>query len=131
MPANCYRKGVSFLGDLCTDHGEDPVSLGETAYCDADLIELTHERINLGRQVAESKLQGDPSVRNLVGDDKMLVPKLRDLGREEQVVARARDVAGRYELSADAAERYMRWIISETIKVEVEYLQRKLLVRQD
>ncbi|MFH0889839.1 MAG: chorismate mutase [Candidatus Aenigmatarchaeota archaeon] len=119
---NFYR---DFLKNLCTDHSEDPISFGETAYCDADLLELTHERINLGRYVAESKLQREPSVRDFVGDEKLLTPKLRDLGREEQVVSKAKNIAGQYELSQDVAEKYMRWIISETIKVEVEYLQKK------
>lgn len=116
---------TGFLRELCDNKDEDPLSFGETAYCDADLIELTHERINLGRYVAESKLQSDPSVQAVVSSADSLAQKLRDMGREEKVVARTREVAERYELSPSAAEKYMRWIIDETLKVEVEYLQRK------
>lgn len=112
---------IDSLEELC-ERGEDPSTYGETVYCDSDLIQLLNERINLGRYVAESKLQSDPSIAE-VTDDEQLISKLRNSKREEDVVIKAKDIASRYELNPLVVEKYFRWIIGETIKVEVEYLK--------
>ncbi len=117
---------TQFLYDVCPDKRDDPSTFGETVYCDADLIELTHERINLGRYVAESKLNSDPSIRDVVADKKLLIARLRDPAREEMVLARTREVATRYELPPEVAAKFMGWVIDETVEVEVGYLQKKL-----
>jgi chorismate mutase len=40
------------------------------------------------------------------------------------VVASARETARRYDLDPEVTERVFRWIIDETTRVEVVYLQR-------
>lgn len=105
--------------------GEDPTTFGETAYCDADLLELLNERIGLGKFVAESKLRGDPRVARLAGDRAALMRELRNLSREKEVVAQAKRIAKCYGVSQSAVGALFKWIIDETLKVEAEYLRRK------
>jgi chorismate mutase len=114
---------VSSLKDLC-EPGEDPSTYGETVYCDSDLIQLLNERVNLGRYVAESKLQRNPSIVEAI-DDEQLISRLRDTEREEKVVMKAKDIAVRYGLNPDVTEKYFRWIIGKTIEVEVEYIKKR------
>jgi len=114
---------VALLPDLCQD-AEDPPTFGETAYIDADLIELLNERINLGRYVAESKLQTDHTIGE-IQDPEILTIRLREYAREEQVLAKARESAQRYDLDPLVAEKLFSWIIQETIKVELAYLRKR------
>jgi chorismate mutase len=94
-------------------------------YCDADLIVLIHERINVGRYVAEAKLQTDPSLVRVVDTRPTLARRLVQPQREQAVVDQARRIATRYDLNAEVVERCFRWIIEQTLEVEVEYLRRK------
>jgi monofunctional chorismate mutase len=107
---------------LCAK-GEDPGTYGETVYVDADLLQLLNERINVGRYVADAKMTADPSLADVLADGTALAGRLTDSAREAALVARVREVARRYELDEDAAEAVFRWIIQETLKVEVAYLQ--------
>jgi chorismate mutase len=109
---------------LCME-GDDATTYGETAYCDADLIVLIHERINVGRYVAEAKLQTDPSLVRVVDARPTLARRLVQPQREQAVVDQARRIATRYDLNAEVVERCFRWIIEQTLDVEVEYLRRK------
>lgn len=110
------------LPDLCA-RADDPDTYGETVYLDADLLQLLHERINVGRYVAEAKLRSDPSVGASRHDAALLSSKLRDSRREEALIAAIRATADRYELDPEVVERIFRWIIEETLRVEVAYLQ--------
>ena len=113
---------LSVLPCLCQP-GDDPDNYGETVYLDADLLQLLHERINVGRYVAEAKLRSDPSVGASRHDAALLSSKLRDSRREEALIAAIRATADRYELDPEVVERIFRWIIEETLRVEVAYLQ--------
>ena len=113
----------SLLPGLCAP-GSDPSSFGETAYVDADLLSLVNERVNVGRYVAEAKLISDPSITQVAHDRWALDARLRHREREDAVVASARETARRYDLDPEVAERVFRWIIDETTRVEVVYLQR-------
>jgi chorismate mutase len=114
-----YRR---LLPDLCRP-GSDPASFGETAYVDADLLALLNERVQVGRSVAQAKLGTDPSILAVAHDRAALDARLRHREREEAVVASARATAARHDLAPDLAERVFRWIIDETTRVEVVYLQ--------
>ena len=94
-----------------------------TVYVDADLLQLLNERINVGRFVAEAKLRTDPSVAASRHDAALLTSKLRDERREAALIAVVRATAERYELNPDVVEHIFRWIIEETMRVEVAYLQ--------
>jgi chorismate mutase len=126
VPISTREELLSFyrglLPDLCAP-GSDPGTFGETAYVDADLLALLNERVNIGRYVAQAKLGTDPSIRAVVDDRLALDARLRHRDREEQVIASARGVAARYDLDADLAERVFRWVIDETTRLEVVYLQ--------
>lgn len=131
--AGLPRHAISIREDLLAFHrdtveqlcpaGDDPDTYGETVYVDADLLQLLNERINVGRYVAQAKKDSDAGLLDLVTDDRELAARLTDSAREEALIARVREVAARYELSEVNAEQVFRWIISETLKVEVLYLQ--------
>lgn len=110
------------LRDLCRE-GDDPTTYGETVYCDADLIVLLHERINIGRFVAESKFQTDPSFSTVVENRDALHARLRQPKREQTVIDNARKIALNYDLNPDVVERCFRWLITKTLEVEIAYLQ--------
>jgi chorismate mutase len=110
------------LRDLCRE-GDDPTTYGETVYCDADLIILLHERINIGRFVAESKFQTDPSFSTVVENRAALRARLRQPKREQTVIDNARKIALNYDLNPDVVERCFRWLITKTLEVEIDYLQ--------
>lgn len=113
---------TSVLPLLCRG-GADPNSYGETVYLDADLLQLLNERINIGRYVAQVKLDRDPSILELAHQDAELAAKLRDASREEELLASVRAVAGRYGVDVTLAQKVFRWVIDETIFVEVAYLR--------
>ena len=113
---------LSVLPKLCPA-GDAPEHYGETVYVDADLLLLLHERINVGRYVAEAKLRADPSVAASRHDDALLTSKLRDSRREDVLIAAVRATAERYELDPDIVAQIFRWIIEETLRVELVYIR--------
>lgn len=110
------------LPKLCVP-GDDPNAYGETVYVDSDLLELIHERINVGRYVAQVKATQDPTVFAVVDDESALDARLRDARREDELVAAARAIAQRYDLDPDVTDFVFRWIIAETMLVEKVYLR--------
>jgi chorismate mutase len=108
---------------LCSGE-DDPSTYGETAYVDADLLELVNERINIGRYVALAKLESEPSLRAIMSDAEALAARLRDSRREDIVLADVEDAARRYGIDAAVARGIFRWIIDRVLQVEVVYLQR-------
>jgi chorismate mutase len=117
---------VTFYGEiiarLCVA-GDDADTYGETVYVDSDLLVLINERINVGRYVAQVKADREPAILSTVHDPDRLAASLRDPAREETLVRTARGIAARYEVDPDLAEDVFRWIISETMLVEIAYLQ--------
>lgn len=105
------------------EEGNNPDTHGETVYVDADLLELMNERVNIGRYVAETKAQSDPSIFKAAENEEVLVAKLRDVAREEALIEKIRKTAERYELNPDMAEETFRWMIERTMDVEVAYIQ--------
>jgi chorismate mutase len=115
-----YRDMV--LPQLC-ERADDPDTYGETVYVDADLLELLHERINIGRYVARAKLESTPDIRIPTLPPEELTELLRDLAQEERILAGVRASAERYGVSADVADQLFRWVIEQTISVEVAWLR--------
>ncbi len=115
-----YRDDV--LPRLCAPEA-DPNTYGETAYLDADVLELIHERINLGRYVARAKFETTPQMRDPSLSAELLIALLRDPAQEERILAGVRRDAQRYGVDVAVAERVFRWIIEQTIDVEVAYLR--------
>jgi chorismate mutase len=113
---------IATLDGLCLP-GEDPGTYGETVYVDADLLNLLHERVNVGRLVAEAKA-ADPAIPDALDDPVRLSEILRDRNREEALLDSVEQTAERYQLEPAIARRVFRWIIDETLALEVAYLQR-------
>lgn len=109
------------LPRLCPT-GDDPDCYGETAYVDADLVELLNERLNVGRLVALAKLQREPDLLD-VPDDAGLRERLTDRERETLVLRDVARVADRYGLDPTVARYVFEWIISRTLTLEVELLR--------
>ncbi len=116
----------SILLELCNP-GDDPTTYGETAYVDAVTLELIHERLNIGRYVAESKLEADSSILDIAHDSNLLAARLRDPAREQTVVDKAREMARRYELDPDITAKVFGWIIGQTLLLEGVYIQKTRL----
>jgi len=136
---------LNSLKEFCPP-GNDSSTYGKTVYCDADIIELLNERINLGRFVAQSKLKTrfflekikpphqkfwcgkgqTPTPMHWCGgkNRKQLEKKLRNLKREREVIKKAKEIARKYAFPPKIAEEYFKWIVKETIKIEIEYLKK-------
>ncbi len=110
------------LPQLC-DHKDNTDTYGETAYIDADALELLNERINLGRYVAASKVEQDPKIWSIVSNTEALINVLRDSEREKVVISGALEIASRHGLDASLTVSLFRWVIDTTMDVEVAYLQ--------
>ncbi len=104
---------------------DDPTTYGETAYVDADILQLVHERINsIGRYVAQVKLDGNKGICSDHPDAEKIKSILRDAKREEEVIEKARRLATTYDLNPDLTQEVVRWVIDKTLEVEVKYIQR-------
>ncbi len=117
---------LPFYRDLLSkycEHKNDPDSYGETVYIDADLLQIINERINIGRYVAEVKARKDPTIFGNTSDESTLLSKLKDKNREEALIVKVRNTAEAYELNPELAEDAFRWMIDETIFVEISYIQ--------
>ncbi len=113
---------LQMLPRLCPP-GDDPNHYGETVYVDADLLQLLNERINVGRYVAEAKLESDPSMYAIRHDTGELERRLKDARREAALLTAVEGIAARYELDPGVVRAMFRWIIDETLRVEIAYLQ--------
>ena len=113
---------LEMLPRLCKA-GDDPNTYGETVYVDADLLQLINERINVGRYVAEAKVASDPSLSAIRHDASLLEERLKDARREVALLAAVGGIAERYELDPPVVQAVFRWIVDETLRVEVAYLQ--------
>jgi chorismate mutase len=124
---------LAFYGELVRrlcPPGDDADTFGETVYVDSDLLMLINERINVGRYVAQVKADRDPAILDIVDDSARLAAALRDPAREETLVRIARGIAARYEVDPDLTEAVFRWIVDETMLVEIAYLQQVVTDRR-
>lgn len=116
---------LPFYQDLLSKHclhEDDPNTYGETAYIDADLLQLIHERVNIGRYVAEVKINNDPTILQSRTDNDFLLSKLKDRPREKALVSRVREVAHKYELNPELAEQAFLWMIDKTLDIEIAFV---------
>ncbi len=120
---NLMRFYTDLIGELCPA-GEDPQTFGEAAYMDAEILLNLYQRVNVGRFVAQVKLELEPDLAGLVHQPGLLRERLTHPEREASVIQRARDAAARHFLNPELFERVFRWVIDETISIEVRYLQR-------
>lgn len=114
---------TSLLPKLCRP-GDEPHYYGETVYTDADLLSRLNERIYLGAFIAYSKLQIKPSILALAMDPQRLRAALRDAEREHTVLQRVKRSAQRYDVPLNVTVQLFRWIIEQTLDLEVRFIQR-------
>lgn len=122
---------IPFYQGLVEDHcepGDSPEHHGETAYIDADLIQMMHERINVGRRVAEIKGRQDATLYECETDEE-IESKLRDEVREAKLLTKVAGIAERYDLEPSFATDAFEWIIAKTIQLEIEYVHAKVAQR--
>jgi chorismate mutase len=113
---------ISLLPRFCAP-GDDPNNYGETAYADADLLVRINERVYLGGYVAKFKLEREPGVLELVDRPGELRTTLRDIRRENAVIAGACETASRYKIDPNVVADVFRWMIERTLELEVRFLQ--------
>lgn len=118
-----FRFYTSILPEFCKP-GDDPQNYGETAYADADVLVRINERIYLGAFVARSKVERVPEIIKLSDDPSAIREKFRDREREAIVLERAAQAAWRYMISPDVIEKVFKWMIEQTIELEVRYVQK-------
>jgi chorismate mutase len=116
------RHYVALLPQLCQP-GDDPHYYGETAYADADLLARINERMYLGGYVAKFKLEREPALAEIAHDADAVREALRDATREAAVIERARVAAQMQGLPPDLIAVFFRWMIDQTIDLEVRFVQ--------
>lgn len=117
---------LPFYINLVSKHskpGDNLHSYGETAYIDADLIQMINERVNIGRYVADVKGRSDPTVYDVKSDNNMLMSKLKDRPREEALISKVQNTAEAYGLNPDMVVDAFRWMIDKTLDIEIAYIQ--------
>jgi chorismate mutase len=112
----------SLVGRYC-EPGDNPDTYGETAYIDADLITIIHDRVNIGRYVAEVKGESDSSIYEIKDNDELLMAKLKDRPREESLLLKVAATAGKYDLNPAMAVDAFKWMIDKTLDIEIAYLR--------
>jgi len=117
---------LSILPRLC-EHDNDPETYGETAYVDAGILYCMNDRINIGRHVAESKLVENPCLIELAPE--ALSAALRNETREREAIDRAELAAIGYKFDPKIAKDVIRWLMDQTLQLEVKYVQRVAEVR--
>jgi chorismate mutase len=110
---------ANFIRLLCIP-GEDKTCFGETAYCDANIVETVNERVNLGKYVANAKLEKNPQLLGMTEKD--LIEKLRSPEREAEMLENVRILSAKYGTNKNLADMFFKWIIDETLKVEADYV---------
>ncbi|TAL47956.1 hypothetical protein EPN87_01760 [archaeon] len=100
--------------------GEDSSTYKETALIDGELIALIDRRIKHGEDVVKAKLETNPYLLNVT--DKRLENGLRDTKREDEVIKRAIGIASGYGIDNDIIADYFRWIMNETTRLEINYV---------
>lgn len=130
MPSGVGEKIIDFylawVGKAC-EQGTDENTFGETVTTDVLALLAVMERVNLGKVVAESKLQEQPDAFLKTGGDRdaMLALIVRP-DRQDKVFDLARELATRYEVPEILVVELFEFMVATTIDIEVDYLRIRL-----
>jgi chorismate mutase len=117
---------LAWVRGACRE-GSEPDTFGETVTADVNALLAILERVNLGKYVAESKLERDQQAfRDTGGDREAILGLIVRTDREVEVLELARRLAAHYELEAQHAVSVFKWMIELTKDVEVQYIRRRL-----
>ena len=117
---------LRWIDQYCTDSDESN-TYGETVTADVAVLLAIMERVNLGKQVAESKFVELTDDFIATGGDREAMLKLivrKD--REQKVIELSRNLARHYELPESAAVDVFEFMIAVTVDIEVDYLHMRL-----
>lgn len=95
---------------------------------DVKILQLLKKRINLGKYVAKAKLKENPNLEK-IKNEKELEKKLRVPKREKEVLERAKKLAKKYKLDPKVIENLFKWLIKETLKVEVKEIKKSSRIK--
>jgi chorismate mutase len=130
FPTNLGEEAIDYyiewIKNSCAP-GTDSDTFGETVTADVNALLNMFERINLGKYVAESKFKENPEAfRNSGGNPEIIKNLIVQEERENKVLEMVTRLADLYEFSREQAQTIFRWIIDTTVKVETQYIQRRL-----
>ncbi|MCP5156271.1 MAG: hypothetical protein H6983_19010 [Ectothiorhodospiraceae bacterium] len=113
--------------DTACQPGTNPDTYGETVTADVQALLAIMERINLGKYVAESKLEAEPEAFARTGGEREgILALIVKPEREAQVLELARKLARHYELEPERAVEVFQWMIAATVDIEVDYIRMRL-----
>ena len=109
------------------DNSDKPETYGQTVTADVDVLLAIMERVNLGKQVAESKfVELTDDFKATGGDREGMLKLIVRKDREQKVIDLSRNLATHYELTESAAVDVFEFMISVTVDIEVDYLRMRI-----
>jgi len=121
---------IEFYSNWINDHCEDATdskTFGETVTADVAVLLSIMERVNLGKQVAESKyVELTDDFKATGGNRDAMLKLIVRKDREQKVIELSRNLARHYELAEAAAVSVFEFMIEVTVDIEVDYLRMRL-----
>ncbi len=130
MPSGVGQKIIDFylqwVSNACTA-GTDENTYGETVTTDVLTLLAVMERVNLGKVVAESKLQEQPQAFLAThGERDAMLSLIVRPDRQDKVFDLAKELAQRYEVPEQHVVGFFEFMVATTIDIEVDYLRIRL-----
>jgi len=116
----------TWINQYC-ENATNPGTFGETVTADVAVLLSIMERVNLGKQVAESKyVELTDEFKATGGDRDAMLKLIVRKDREQKVIELSRSLARHYELSEASAVSVFEFMIDVTVDIEVDYLRMRL-----
>ena len=130
MASGVGQRIIEFYSDwierYCAD-GDDSKTYGETVTADVVVLLAIMERVNLGKQVAESKfVELTDKFIATDGDRDAMLNLIVRKDREKKVIELSRNLAENYDLAESAAVDVFEFMIAVTVDIEVDYLRMRI-----
>lgn len=130
MPSGVGQKIIDFYQDWISKAcapGSDEDTYGETVTTDVLTLLAVMERVNLGKVVAESKLQEQPEEFLATnGEREAMLALIVRPDRQDKVFDLAKELALRYEVPEQHVTSVFEFMVAITIDIEVDYLRVRL-----
>ncbi len=130
MASGVGQRIIDFYNDWILTHcdnADESKTYGETVTADVVVLLAIMERVNLGKQVAESKfMQLTEDFIATGGDRDAMLKLIVRSDREQQVIELSKNLARHYELPEAAAVSVFEFMIAVTVDIEVDYLRMRI-----
>lgn len=130
MASGVGRRIIDFYQNWITtycNNSDDAKTYGETVTADVAVLLAIMERVNLGKQVAESKfVELTDEFRASGGDREAMLKLIVRKDREQKVIELSETLAQHYDLPKQAAVDVFEFMIAVTVDIEVDYLRMRL-----